>query len=535
MRSKLPIWSTIVIAVISFAAGCLIDRQFVSSPAVTDGTDPKVKAILDLISREYVDTVNPEDFMERSIPLLLRGLDPHTSYIDGQHSRKTIDEPDGVIPDIGIVFITINDTLFVECTVPDGPSDKAGIMPGDRIISLDGKSLTEGNMSTGQVMRLMSGPNGSKLVMGVHRDGYEKPLAFTITRDRIKERSIGAYFMMDKTTGYVKVNRFEGSTHNDFVKALSQLRDEGAKRYLIDLRGNGGGYLAIAVLMANEFLPSGQTIVETRGRHKRYEKTYKSDGKGEFQNAEVAVLIDEFSASASEVFAGALQDNDRGLIVGRRSYGKGLVQKDFTLPDSSILRLAVARYHTPSGRCIQKEFTRDYRQELLKRYHHGEVYSRDSMTIDKSQRFTTRHGRTVYGGGGIIPDIFVAFDIEGITNYYIEVKNSGLLQRFAYTYCEKNRTTLNQMSDYKQFLRTTPIDDTLIKEFADFASAEGFAPRWGSINQSRDVILTSLKAQVARDIFGPMAYSYILNRNDLTVQTALKALNRHKAAFPITD
>ena len=296
--------------------------------------------------------------------------------------------------------------------------------------------------------------------------------------------------------------------------------------------------MEIAVLMVNEFLSSGQPIVTIRGRRK-YNHSYDRDGKGQFQNAEVAVLIDEYSASASEIFAGALQDNDRGLIVGRRSYGKGLVQNDFPLPDSSMIRLAVARYYTPVGRCIQKDYKhlgiRYYYDELMERFRHGELYSSDSIRIDTNKKFTTQHGRTVYGGGGIIPDIFVARDTAGINSYFIDVENAGLIQRFAFNYCEKNRQTLNKMSDYKQFLRTTPIDNSIIKEFADFAAQGGIVPHWYYINQSRDLIMTKIKAIIAHDIFGPQAYSAIVNRNDKVVQTALKALDHHKAAFPITD
>lgn len=539
MNKKTPIWLTIAIAVIALVAGLLIDRYCLNPSTSHPGRDPKVKAMLNLIAQEYVDTVSPRELMERSIPLILRGLDPHTAYFDTQTSKISKNKPDGVVPDIGIVFITINDTIIVECVVPDGAGDKAGLMPGDRIMAIDGKSTTNGNLNTGEVMKLMSGADGSELTMAVLRQGNPQPIDVTVTRDRIKEHSIGSCYMMDKTTGYIKVNQFERKAYQEFVQALKRLQNEGAKRYMIDLRGNGGGYVNIAVLMVNEFLPPGQTIVTTRARHKKDDHTYKSDGKGAFQNAEVAVLIDEFSASASEIFAGALQDNDRGLIVGRRSYGKGLVQKDFTLPDSSVLRLAVARYYTPSGRCIQKDYTlqgiNNYSLEVLERYNSGEAYYSDSIPIDKSQKYITSHGRTVYGGGGIIPDLFVARDLDGITNYYIDVRNAGMLQRFAFTYCETNRSALNKMQDYKQFMRTTPIDNALLKEFADFADATaGIAPRWNEISQSRDVILTALKAQIARDIFGPMAYTSIKNRNDKTVQAALKALNRHQAAFPIT-
>ena len=539
MKRNLPIWLTIAIALIAFAAGLLIDRHYTSSTHKAEGSDPKVKTILDLITQEYVDTVNLDTLMERNIPFLLKGLDPHTSYFDSQNSKITRDHPDGVIPDIGAVLIVFNDTIRFECIVPAGPSDIAGIQPGDCIVKIDGQPTANIKKTYGEVYKLLSGPNGSTLKVSVLRHGYPNILDFTVTRNRIVKKTLDSYYMIDKYTGYVKVNQFERNTHKEFLEALTQLQSQGAKRFMIDLRGNGGGYMEIAVLMANEFLSSGQPIVSTRGKRKQYNHPYNSDGKGAFQNVELAVLIDEYSASASEIFAGALQDNDRALIVGRRSFGKGLVQKDFILPDSSVLRLAVARYFTPSGRCIQKEYKgydlNQYIVELLERYKHGEAYNSDSIQIDKSQKYTTAHGRTVYGGGGIIPDIFVARDTAGITSYYIDVENEGLLQRFAFTYCEKNRKTLEQMSDYKQFLRTTPIDNDIIKEFAEFAAEGGIVPRWYYINKSRDLILTKIKAIIAHDIFGPEAYSSIVNRNDKTVQEALKALNKHKAAFPITD
>ena len=539
MKRKLPIWLTIAIAVIAFAAGLLVDHSFLNPATKPDRRNPKVKAVLELIANEYVDTVLPGDLMERSIPLILKGLDPHTSYFDAQNSKITREHPDGVIPDIGAVIIIFNDTIHVECIVPAGPSDIAGIRPGDCIVKIDGQPSANMKKTLGEIYNILSGPNGSKVTLSVLRHGYPKVLDLTVTRNKIIKKTLDSYYMLDKNTGYVKVNQFERNTHQEFVQALTQLQAQGAKRFMIDVRGNGGGYMEIAVLMANEFLSSGQPIITTRGRHSQYNKSYDSDGTGQFQDVELAVLIDEYSASASEIFAGALQDNDRALIVGRRSYGKGLVQKDFILPDSSFIRLAVARYYTPSGRCIQKNYkyqdARYYDDELLERLKHGELFNQDSIRIDRSQTFTTLHGRTVFGGGGIIPDIFVARDTTGITNYYIDVENAGLLQRFAFTYCEKNRASLNQMSDYKQFLRTTPIDDDIIKEFAAFATEGGIAPRWYYINKSRDLILTKIKAIIAHDIFGPEGYSSIVNRNDKTVQTALKALNRHKAAFPIME
>lgn len=540
MKKSTPIWMTIAIALIAFVAGLFIDLHHANTtPNASESRNPKIKAVIDFILSEYVDTLDPEELVERNIPMILRGLDPHASYFDAHDSKITQNKADGVVPDIGIVFISVNDTIFVECTVPNGPSDKAGIMPGDRIMTIDGKSIINKNLNTGQITKLMCGPDGSKVTISVKRNGTPKTIDVVVTRDRIRERTIEPPYMLDKSTGYIKVNQFASNSYKEFVRGLNQLQQEGAKRFMIDLRGNGGGYVEMAVLMANEFLSAGQPIVSTHGRHKQDDLDYKADGKGKFQNVEIAVLIDEFSASSSEIFAGAIQDNDRGLIVGRRSYGKGLVQNDFTLPDSSVIRLAVARYYTPSGRCIQKDYKRQgiiyYDFEVPERYRRGEVYNRDSIVVDKSKKFTTRHGRTVYGGGGIIPDIFVPYNSDGITKYYTDVENAGLLQRFTFAYCENNRSTLKQMNDYKQFLRTTPIDDALIKEFADFAAENGVAPHWFYIKQSQNLILTRLKAMIARDVFGPMTFNIILNRNDNTVREALRALNRHKATFPITE
>jgi len=538
MKKSTPIWLTIAISLFALMAGIFVDRQFLAPKPYSDN-DPKVNTILNLIAQEYVDTVNLDMLVDNSIFEILSKLDPHTSYFDARSPKTTTVKYDGVIPDIGIVFIMFNDSIYVECTIPAGPGDIAGLLPGDRIVNIDGQPTTNIKNTSGEVFKLMSGPDGSKLTLGVQRHGSPKILTFSVTRNKVIERTLDSYYMLDKSTGYIKVNQFERNTDKEFLQALTQLQEQGAKRYMIDLRGNGGGYMEIAVLMVNEFLSSGQPIVTIRGRRKQYNHSYSSDGKGNFQNAEVAVLIDEYSASASEIFAGALQDNDRGLIVGRRSYGKGLVQNDFALPDSSFIRLAVARYYTPVGRCIQKDYKhlgiRYYYDELMERFRHGELYNSDSIRIDKNQMFTTPHGRTVYGGGGIIPDIFVARDTAGINSYYIDVENAGLIQRFAFYYCERNRETLNKMSDYKQFLRTTPIDNSIIKEFAGYAAANGVVPRWYFINQSRDLILTKIKAIIAHDIFGPQAYSSIVNRNDKVVQTALKAMNRHQAAFPITN
>ena len=534
--TRQPIWLPLVIAV-AVVVGLFIGSRFTANKPVAEN-DRKLNSILNLIAQDYVDTTNLKDLIEMSIPQILGNLDPHTSYFSADELKAATDDLNGSFSGIGISFVMMNDTIGVVEVIPGGPSEKVGIMAGDRIVTINDSIATGEKMTSGAVMKRLRGPKGSKVKLGIQRQNANKILTFTVTRGDIPVNTVDAYYMIDKNTGYVKINQFGRHTYDEFLTAMASLQDEGAKRYIIDLRGNGGGFMEMAVLMVNEFLPADEPIVFTKGRYKRDDSEVWSDGNGSFQDAEVAVLIDEFSASASEIFAGALQDNDRGLIVGCRSFGKGLVQKEFVLPDSSAIRLTTARYYTPSGRCIQKDYKEgmlNYEKELIDRYMNGELYSRDSMKIDKNQVFTTLHGRTVYGGGGIVPDIFVARDTSGITNYYIEVVNAGLLQRYAFDYCDNHRASLNKMEDYNQFLRTAPSDEALTKDFADYAAANGIAPRWYYINLSRDVIVTNLKALIARDTFGSQAFYPILNRNDKTVQAALKALNKHKAVFPITD
>ena len=534
--TRQPIWLPLTIA-FAIVAGILVGKWISPNNYVAD-SDRKLNAILNLINQDYVDTTNMNDLIEMSIPKILSNLDPHTSYFTVEEQKAAADDLNGSFSGIGISFMLINDTIGVVEVIPGGPSEKIGIMAGDRILTIDDSTATGEKMTNGAVIKRLRGPKGSKVKLGIQRQNSKKLLTFTVTRGDIPVNTVDAYYMIDNITGYIRINQFGRHTYDEFITAMASLQEEGAERYLIDLRGNGGGFMEMAVLMVNEFLPADQPIVFTRGRYKRDDSEVWSDGNGSFQDAQVAVLIDEFSASASEIFSGALQDNDRGLIVGCRSFGKGLVQKEFVLLDSSALRLTTARYYTPSGRCIQKDYklgALDYEKELFDRYMNGELYSRDSMKVDKSQMFTTLYGRTVYGGGGIVPDIFVARDTAGITSYYIDVANANLLQRFAFNYCNKNRAALNKLDDYKQLSNILPSDEELLKEFANFAAQNGVAPRWYYINRSRLLLVTHIKAFIARDIFGNQGFYPIFNSTDKTIQEALKAMNRNKAAFPITE
>ena len=536
MSSNLRFWLPVIIAV-AVVVGIFMGSHFTTNKPV-DENDRKLNAILNLIAQEYVDTTNLHDLIEMSIPKILSNLDPHTSYFTVEEQKAAADDLNGSFSGIGISFMLINDTIGVVEVIPGGPSEKIGIMAGDRIVTIDDSTATGEKMTNGAVIKRLRGPKGSKVKLGIQRQNSKKLLTFTVTRGDIPVNTVDAYYMIDNITGYIRINQFGRHTYDEFITAMASLQEEGAERYLIDLRGNGGGFMEMAVLMVNEFLPADQPIVFTRGRYKRDDSEVWSDGNGSFQDAQVAVLIDEFSASASEIFSGALQDNDRGLIVGCRSFGKGLVQKEFVLLDSSALRLTTARYYTPSGRCIQKDYklgALDYEKELFDRYMNGELYSRDSMKVDKSQMFTTLYGRTVYGGGGIVPDIFVARDTAGITSYYIDVANANLLQRFAFNYCNKNRTALNKLDDYRQLLNVLPSDEELLKGFANFAAQNGVAPRWYYINRSRRLLVAHIKAFIARDIIGNQGFYPIFNSTDYTIREALKAMNRNKAAFPITE
>lgn len=533
--SRQPIWIPFTISLV-IVAGLLIGNLISPNRYVADN-DRKINAILNLINQDYVDSTNLKDLVEMSIPKILSYLDPHTIYLTAEELKASSENRDSSLSDMDIQIEIMNDTVGIVEVVSGGPCARVGIMAGDRIVSINDSSIVGENVTKGSVMKRLRGPIGSKVKLGIKRSNADKTLNFTVTRGVIPNNTVEAFYMIDKNTGYIKVNQFGRHTYDEFMAAMKSLEDQGAKRYMIDLRGNGGGFMEMAILMANEFLPDNVPIVYTKGRYKRNDSDAWSDGKGAYQDAEVAVLIDAFSASASEIFAGALQDNDRALIVGCRSYGKGLVQKEFILPDSSAIWMTTARYYTPSGRCIQKDYKSGnvYSDEVAERYRRGEMDNPDSIKVDKSQKFTTAHGRTVYGGGGIIPDIFVPRDTSSITHYYIEVENAGLLQMFAFDYCNNNRQALNKMSDYKQFLRMAPSDEALINTFVDYAQDNGITPRWYYINVSRDVIVTKIKALIARDVFGSQAYYPILNRNDNTVQQALKALNKHKAVFPITE
>lgn len=526
-----------IIIAISIVAGITIGNNF-SNKSYVYNSDRKLNTILNLVSDGYVDTVNVSEIIEKTIPQLLSNLDPHTVYIPAKDLTEVNNELEGSFSGIGISFFRMNDTVRVVEVISGGPSEKVGLLAGDRIVSINDSIFTGSHITDQDVFSKLRGVKGTAVKLGIKRNTSKDILYFDIIRGNIPLNSIDVAYMVEKEIGYIKINKFSRTTYDEFLQALVKLKNEGAEKYILDLRGNGGGYMEMAILMSNEFLPENSLILYTQGRDKKNNQQFWSDGNGSFQDVELAILIDEYSASASEILAGAMQDNDRGLIVGRRSFGKGLVQKQYELSDSSAVRMTISRYHTPSGRCIQKDYKKGetaYNMDIYDRYAHGEFSNKDSIKMDTTNVFQTVHRRKVYGGGGIMPDIFVPSDTSGITSYYINVSNAGLIQKFAYEYAEINREDFSKLKDYKQFLRILPSNNVLINDFVSYASENGIPARWYYINQSRDLILTQLKALIARDIFGTEAFYPIYNKNDKVILKTIKAFNSNKAAIPIID
>ena len=532
---KTSVWMPLAIAV-ALVAGMWIGKSFFNNSARWNSRS-KLDTILEIIDRSYVDDVDPDSLLEASFAGLLSHLDPHSVYIPAADLQNVNEELSGSFSGIGISFNLLNDSINVLEVISGGPSEKAGLLAGDKIVSINDTIVAGQKWSDVKVRSSLRGPKGSVVKLGIKRHTSKKILPFEVVRGDIPVTSVDAAYMIAPKTGYVKINKFGSNTYSEFLTSVVNLMADGAEKFVIDLRGNGGGFMEPAVLMANEFLPAGSPIVSMRGKTAPDDRPTFSDGSGSLLNTELVVLIDEVSASASEIFAGAIQDNDRGLVIGRRSFGKGLVQNQIELPDSSALRLTIARYYTPSGRCIQKAYApgTDYDRDIINRYEHGEFYSADSIKLDKSLAFETMHGRTVYGGGGIMPDIFVPNDTAGITSYYLNVVNAGLIQKYTFDYTDRNRDRLEKSVDVAPLLRMLPDDDTLLQDFVSYSQKAGVAPRWYYINISRDLLVNQLKAMIVRNVLGVEGYFKVFNELDPTVVSGVEALASGKAAFPVKE
>lgn len=525
-KSRLTTALVPLILSLGLVGGIFIGRVFFQRSISPD--EEKLKTMLGLIQSEYVDDISLDSIMEGTYAGLMDMLDPHSVYIPASDVEGVTDELEGSFSGVGVSFQIISDTVNIIEIVPGGPAETVGLKPGDKILKANGVDLTGQNATNENVYKNLRGSKGSKVNLEVKRSNSDKPVSFTVTRGDVPQTSVDAKYLLSEGVGYIKVSKFARTTYDEFSNALQILQAKGAEKFVIDLRGNSGGYMDQAVLMANEFLPADRMIVYTKGKNPMNESYAVSNGGGHYLDNELVVLTDEFSASASEIFAGAIQDNDRGLVIGRRSFGKGLVQNQLPLPDNSAIRLTVARYYTPSGRSIQKEYklgeANKYDLDLTDRYKNGEFYNVDSIKLDKTKKFQTTTGRTVYGGGGIMPDIFVPEDTIGMTGYYISVSNGGLIQQYAYDVAAKNRAKLSAAKTTQQFMSILPDDDTLLEGFVDYAASKGVPARWYYINQSKDLILRQLKAIIARDIMGYSKFVEILNSDDKTVKRAMKAL-----------
>ena len=514
---------------LAFGVGCgIFIGRYVTTKSLT-AKEEKLRTVLRLIQSDYVDELDMDSLIEASFPDLLSSLDPHSAYIPAEELQSVNDDLSGSFSGVGVSFQILNDTVQVIEVVPGGPAEKVGILAGDRIVMADTIPLTGKEMSSDKVFKTLRGEKGSKVVLTIKRYGQKKNLVFDVIRGDIPVNSVDVSYMLSDDTGYVKVTKFSRNTYMEFFNALSDLRQKGATSFIIDLRGNSGGFMDQAIYMANEFLPPGRLIVYTKGRKMENEYMAMSDGHGRFQDFPVTILTNESSASASEIFAGAIQDNDRGLIIGRRTFGKGLVQNQTELPDSSAVRMTVARYYTPSGRSIQKEYQRGeinkYDMDIVDRYTHGEFYNADSIKLDKDKVFFTTNGREVYGGGGIMPDIFIPEDTTGFTSYYMAVANQGLIQKYAYSVADEYREKVGADRTLQKLNEVLPPDQTLLENFVAYAVSKGVPARWYYILRSRDLIISQLRAMIARDVLGYPAFIELLNQNDKVVLKALQEIN----------
>lgn len=491
----------------------------------------KIDMLLSLVNNTYVDTISIDSLIENAIPVIVDELDPHSSYLTKAEVLEANEIYDAQFDGIGVTFNMLTDTVIVLNVISGGPSAEAGIQSGDRIITVNDSIIAGVKMPQNNVVKRLRGPRGSQVKLGIQRYGHKDLIPITVTRGAIPIKSIVAAYMIRPEIGYIRFEQFSGTSYQELISAISGLKDQGMKKLILDIRGNGGGLLDQAIIIANEFLPKDKMIVYTQNREGQKDIKY-SDGQGSFTEEELVVLIDENSASASEILAGALQDNDRGTIIGRRSFGKGLVQGQFPFPDGSALRLTIARYYTPVGRSIQKPYDKGretYYNEVYDRYQHNEMFSADSIHFNDSLKFTTPGGKIVYGGGGIMPDIFVPIDTSDITTYFRAVTDwdKNILYRFTLEFSDRNRSRLNEINSLEELDRFFAEQPNLLNDFIAFAARSGVAPNAADIAKSRALILSQLKAYIGRNsALEDNAFYHNIQQIDPVIDKALEALNQ---------
>lgn len=528
----MPLWLALCV-VIGVLIGTFYTSHFSGNRLnIINSGSSRLSNLLHIIDDQYVDSVNIDELVEKAMPEILAELDPHSVYISAKDVQMATDDLKGSFSGVGIEFTIREDTIHIQNVIKNGPADKAGILAGDKIVSIDNRPFVGKSVTNEEAMHRLKGQKGSKVKIGVRRFGEKGIKYFLLTRGDITMKSITATYMLDDSTGYMRIKNFGERTYAEMLASLQQLNLQGADHLVIDLRDNSGGYLESAVQMAEEFLKKDQLVVYTEGR-KSPRKEYRSRGKGSYQQIPLVVLINEGSASASEIFAGAIQDNDRGVIIGRRSFGKGLVQQQIQFPDGSMIRLTIARYYTPSGRCIQKPFkpgdNADYEQDLLSRYQHGEFFSQDSIK-HTGPAYHTNNGRIVYGGGGITPDIFVPEDTTAVTSYYKEAAVSGLILQYAFQYTDNNRQTL------KKFTEMQPLSEyltgrNLVNDFANYAEKNGLRRRNNLIRKSHGLLENYINSRIIYNMLDEQAWNQYLNRNDEMIRQAREVFKKG-AAFP---
>jgi len=526
----LPVLFSLVLAV-GIWLGYFLNKRVGSgepgNPHGASGND-KISTLLDYIQYQYVDTINKKELVEKTVTSLLHSLDPHSDYIPASEF-ETVNEPlEGNFDGIGVEFNIIKDTIRVITPIEGGPSEKIGIKAGDRILKVNGKTVAGVKITNKEVFENLRGKRGSLVKVTILRNGAAKPLEFEITRDAIPLYSLDVAYMLTKDIGYIKISRFAATTYDEYLKAFNKLSGQGMKKLVLDLRGNPGGFLNTAVELADEFLAKGLQIVYTEGKANP-KKVYKATERGGFENGPLVVLIDEGSASASEIVAGAVQDNDRAVVMGRRSFGKGLVQDQLQLPDGSAIRLTVARYYTPTGRSIQKPYTDDkeaYYNEETERYEHGELLNQDSVKFDKSKRFVTAGGKVVYGGGGIMPDVFVPIDTAKSTSFLNRSFYYGYINTFAFEYADDHRAKFKAYKTADQYIAQYEVGEDILSAFYAYCAAKGVQARPQDKAKNDHALKPYLKAFIGRNLFEKDAYYPIINQRDNCILKAIGYLDK---------
>jgi len=527
-----PIWMALCV-VLGILVGTFYANHFSGNRlSIINSSGNKLNNLLHIVDDQYVDTININDLVEKAMPQILSELDPHSVYIGAKDVQIANDDLKGSFSGVGIEFTIRNDTIRVQNVIGNGPAERAGLIAGDKIVEIDDQPFVGKEVTNEEAMHRLKGPKDTKVKVGIIRYGEKSIRHITVTRGEIPTKSVTASYMLDEKTGYIKIKNFGENTYPELLIALAKLSQEGFGSLVIDLRNNTGGYLASAVQIANEFLSKGQLIVYTEGR-KSPRQDYRSDGRGSYQHLPLVVLIDEASASASEILSGSIQDNDRGTIIGRRSFGKGLVQQPIEFSDHSMIRLTVARYYTPSGRCIQKPYTsgsdKNYEEDLLSRYQHGEFFSQDSIKHTGPQ-YHTGNGRVVYGGGGITPDIFVPEDTLGMTSYYKEASMSGLILQFAFNYTDENRSKMKDFksaAELEQYLKR----QNSVEKFVAWADKNGLKRRNLMIQKSYKLLERYINSRIIYNMLDEQAWTEYLNQDDPAILETLKIF-RNNEAFP---